>query len=329
MSEVAQQTPPSKVLVTGSAGFIGRWLCKRLADDGAQVLGIDMRPLAKTEGWEHRVADLLDRPVLAEVFESFAPDALVHLAARTDLIGKTLEDYEVNRQGVRNICELVAATPSLTRAIYTSSQLVCKVGHVPKADDEYLPSTVYGQSKVATEQIVRQTDGGGVTWCLTRPTTVWGPGMSAHYRTVLRMVEKGIFFHSGAGALCKSYSFVENITQQYAMLLQAPEEVMHRKTLYLADYEPFSLRDYVNRIAEGMGKRHPVTIPLPVAQLLGWIGDGLNIFGFRFPFTTFRLKNIRTEYIFDLSATEAACGPVPISFDEGVRRTVEWHQKTA
>lgn len=321
-------SPMERILVTGSSGFIGAHLCNALAAAGYEVMGIDARDPAREVVWQHRTVDLLDRSALSDVFAGFRPDAVVHLAARTDLEGRTLEDYEVNRQGVRNMCDLVAETESVRRALYTSSQLVCRVGHIPRSDDEYAPSTLYGESKIATETIVRETDGGGVTWCLTRPTTVWGPGMSAHYTTVLRMISKGVFFHSGSGALYKSYSYIDNIVHQYMQLLKAPHDAIHRGVFYLADYEPLSLRDYVNQIAAEMHKPRPVTVPLPLARVLGRLGDGLTRLGLPFPYTSFRLNNIRTEYIFDMSKTEKVCGAVPVSFKEGVRRTVAWYGET-
>src|SRR5438067_6624986 len=103
------------------------------------------------------------------------PEAVVHLAARTDLDQKRdLAGYAANIEGVGNLVAALRGTPSVRRAIYTSSQLVCKVGYVPMSDDDYRPNTKYGESKVWTEKIVRREDGGGVEWCLVRPTTVWG-----------------------------------------------------------------------------------------------------------------------------------------------------------
>ncbi len=61
-----------------------------------------------------------------------APDALVHLAARIDLDEKTdLAGYAANIEGVQNVMAAVRLTPSIKRAIWTSSQLVCRVGYVP------------------------------------------------------------------------------------------------------------------------------------------------------------------------------------------------------
>jgi hypothetical protein len=54
-------------------------------------------------------------------------------------------------------------------------------------------------------------------------------------------------------------------------------------------------------------------------------GDALNACGFkRFPFNSFRLNNILTEYVFDLASTEAACGPLPYTQDDGIKATARW-----
>lgn len=319
---------PRRVLVTGSSGFIGQWLCEQLVAKGIETLGLDTRALDGFVGWSHRTVDILDRAAVMEAFAAFRPDAVIHLAARTDLEGKNLGDYAANHEGTRNICEAVAATSSVHRAVYTSSQLVCRVGYIPQADDDYQASTVYGESKIETERVVRDTDGGGVTWCLARPTTVWGPRMSPHYTSVLRLIDIGVFFHSGSGPLYKSYAYAENIAYQYMQLLHVPDVAISGKVFYMADYDPFSLRDYINAIARELDRRQPVTLPLSMSRVLGRVGDALTAVGLRFPFTTFRLNNIRTEYIFDMSATEAVCGPVPVDFDEGVRRTVAWFRES-
>ena len=315
-----------KILVTGSSGLIGRWVGKRLDAEGLVWAGVDLRPKLETQSsLGHYQMDLMDGKGLAEVFERFEPTHLIHLAARCDLNGTTVEDYEVNRRGVEQLCELVKVTPSMERAIYTSSQLVCKVGYVPQTDSDYCPHTIYGQSKVATEEVTRRLDGGGVDWCLARPTTVWGPHMGEHYQSLLRHIKKGSYFHSGSGTLYKSYSYAENIAHQYFKLLTAPKEQIHQQVFYMADYEPLSLRDYANSLASEMDAKRPWTMPLPLARLVALGGDVLNKCGLSFPYNSFRLNNIRTEYIFDMTKTESVCGPLPKSFEEGVRETVKWY----
>ncbi len=317
-----------RVFVTGSSGLIGKWTIERLLSDGHEVLGFDCRPNPFEDLSEHCVTgDILDEAALRMRLRKFAPDAVIHLAARCDLDGKTLEDYQANIEGVRNVCRTVCETPSVQRAVYTSSQLVCRVGHVPEGEREYCPDTVYGRSKVCTEEIVREENGGGVTWCIARPTTVWGPFMSEHYRSLLRHIQKRRYFHAGSGRLLKSYAYAENIAFQYSRLLQAPDHAVAGRVFYLADYQPLSLREYTNRLADAMGVKRPPTMPLPAVRAIAAIGDLLNALGLHFPLNRFRLRNILTEYVFDLEQTRAVCGELPISFEQGIEATARWFRE--
>ena len=317
----------NRVLITGSSGLIGRWVADRLRNEGCHVIGLDKEPPSLPMGTnEHSVCDILNRSELISEFQRLSPDALIHLAARIDLNEtRNLNGYAANIDGVRNVIDAVRQTPTIRRAVYTSSQLVCRIGYTPRADRDYCPNTLYGQSKVMTEAIVREEDGGGIEWCLTRPTTVWGPHMNEHYLNMLRLIKKGLLFHCGKGKLFKSYSYAGNIAYQYFCLLKAPAASIHRKTFYLADYQPLSLRDYADGLAREVGAPKIPTVPLSIARLLAAAGDILNTCGFRrLPFNSFRLNNILTEYVFDMSNIESLCGPLLLSQERGIKETGQW-----
>lgn len=83
-----------RVLVTGGAGFIGSAVCRRLVRDTAwRVLNLDALTYAANLASLQDVAgdaryslvkgDICDRTLLDEVFASFAPDAVMHLAAES------------------------------------------------------------------------------------------------------------------------------------------------------------------------------------------------------------------------------------------------------
>ncbi|SFP69992.1 Nucleoside-diphosphate-sugar epimerase [Bradyrhizobium sp. Ghvi] len=311
-----------KVLVTGSSGFIGQALVRRLRAEHCEVVGLDKVPAKTTD----IVCDILDADGLIKAVTGAAPDAAVHLAARIDLDERTnLSGYNANIEGVENLVEAIRRTPSVQRAIWTSSQLVCRVGYVPTSDTDYKADTLYGKSKVRTEEIVRSTDGAGREWCLARPTTVWGPGMSAHYQRFLHMIERGRYFHVGHGPLWKSYSYIENIAFQYWRLLDVPAEQIHRRTFYLADYTPIDLIAWSDSFQRAFGARAIPHLPRSCAHMLGLCGDAINSIGLkRFPFNSFRLNNVLTQYQFDLSPTAAVCGPLPCTMEEGVAATVAW-----
>jgi len=315
-----------KVLITGSSGLIGRWVAKRLSREGFQTFGLDILPPVSPCLNQALTCDILNKSMLVSQVRQAAPDALIHLAARTDLLEtNNISGYAANMEGVRNVIDAVRQTPTIRRAIYTSSQLVCRVGYVPHSDTEYCPNTLYGQSKVLTETIVREEDGGGVEWCLARPTTVWGPGMSPHYQKVLRLIVQGRYFHTGRSKLYKSYTYAGNIAFEYYRLLVAPAESIARRTFYLADYEPLSLRDYLDALQTALNAPKIPSYPKWFVKILARIGDGLAVAGWKqFPLNSFRLNNILTEYQFDLSATKAVCGDLPYSVDDGIKATVAW-----
>jgi nucleoside-diphosphate-sugar epimerase len=312
-----------KVLVTGSAGFIGQAVVRTLHAKGWSVAGLDCAAPADY------TTDLLDRERLIRDVQDLAPEALVHLAARTDLDEKiNLRGYAANIEGVENLIEAIKATPSIHRAIWTSSQLVCKVGYVPRHDTDYNADTLYGRSKIRTEQIVRKADGAGREWCLVRPTTVWGPGMSTHYQRFLSMIQRGYYFHVGRAPLWKSYSYIGNIAFQYARMLEAPAERIHRKTFYLADYEPLDLLAWSDALQRAFGSRPITHMPLPIAKALAVIGDIANTAGFhRFPLNSFRLNNVLTQYRFDLEPTREICGELPYTMEQGVAETARWFRQ--
>jgi hypothetical protein len=62
-----------------------------------------------------------------------------------------------------------------------------------------------------------------------------------------------------------------------------------------------------------------------MAKLAARIGDGCKALGWHsVPLSSFRLNNIRTEYVFDMRPIMEISGPLPYSLKAGVERTVEW-----
>lgn len=310
-----------RVLVTGSSGFVGGALVAHLRSRSFEVRGLSRRP---AEG--SLAGDLLDRPSLDAALADFRPEAIVNLAAETDLKGPPRNGYRANTEGVSNLLDAVQAAPSVERVIWASSQLVCQPGTLPLSDTDFDPVGGYGESKAEGERRVRAADGAGRTWTIVRSTTIWGPGMSPHYTSLLRLIRRGLYFHVGRKPLRKSYSYIENLTAQLATLVTAPAEAVHGRTFYLVDSEPVELRAWSEGFAEAFGRRIP-TLPLVVARQLAAAGDIAARFGLPAPLTTPRLKNMLTEYLYDTAPIEAVHGPTAISNAEGVRRTADWFLK--
>lgn len=318
-----------KVFVTGNTGFIGKALCRELAKQGNNVIGYDTQNDSRSStSVEQHIGDLHEFEKVNNLIMSTRPDVLIHLAARTDIDESApIDAYSSNIDCVENLCSAIQSTESIRRSIFTSSQLVCKVGYTPKSDTDYAPNTVYGKSKVLTEKIIREKMSSNHLWTIVRPTTVWGPEMSTHYQGFIRAIEKGYYFHVGKKHQRKSYSYIGNIVDQYIAAMNAqPNEIAH-KTFYFADKDPLSLREYANHIAEQLGSRKIPSLPYPMAKALALVGDSLNAIGLReFPFNSFRLNNILSEYVFDTKQTQDLCPIQKYDLKDGVQELIKWYK---
>ncbi len=307
-----------RALITGSSGFVGKALMRRLAERGHEVRGF-----SRTEAAGCLRGDLLDAASIRAALAEHQPDVVYNLAAETDLKGPPKNGYAANTTGVRNLIEAVAEAPSVTRVIWMSSQLVNRPGHAPASDTDYDPQGGYGASKAEGERLVRAADGGGRTWVIPRSTTIWGPGMSEHYAGVLRLIRRGLYFHVGSRPRYKSYSYIETLASQLEALGAAPADQVHGLTLYLADSPPIDLRAWSDAFAAHFGRRIS-TLPEPVARALGLVGDVMARLGLPAPLTSRRLHNMMTDYVYDTAPIDRIHGPPAVPEAEGVRRTAEW-----
>jgi GlcNAc-P-P-Und epimerase len=320
----------NKIIITGGSGFIGTNLVEYFASLGWKVLNLDIkspRNPAHINYWQK--LDIVDRDELLRIFHEFRPDYVLHFAARTDLGEKdNLSGFAANIQGVRNIIDAIKSTPSIKRTIFTSSQLVCKVGYQPETDEDYCPNTSYGHSKVISEQIIRASGDMGSSWAIIRPTSIWGPWFDIPYRTFFMTINKGFYVHSGQTQTIKKWGFVLNSVHQVYKLLFAPESAIHTKTFYLADYSPLILKDFANLVQKEMGAKKIITLPVWLMKLFAKSGDVLKLlFWKNSPLTSFRLNNIITNEIQDNVSLEAITGDLPYTYQEGIEETVDWLKK--
>lgn len=114
-----------KVFVTGHTGFKGSWLCKILANAGAEVTGYSLNSptspslfeIARIKNDIHSViGDVRDKESLKKAFDEAQPEIVLHLAAQPivrDSYKDPVYTYETNVMGTVNILECVRNSTSV------------------------------------------------------------------------------------------------------------------------------------------------------------------------------------------------------------------------
>lgn len=203
--------------------------------------------------------------------------------------------------------------------------MVCKIAYQPKDEFDYYPTTKYGESKVLGEKIVRASKDIPCPWILVRPTSIWGPWFDVPYKNFFLSIARGHYFHPGRYNVNKSFGFVGNTVFQLHKLLTAPIAKVDGKTFYLADYTPVNIKDMADRIRKTIGAKRIKTAPVFLLRLLAVGGDLLKCFGWKSPpLTSFRLNNLLTNMIYDLTPVKNITGELPYCLDEGIKTTVDW-----
>lgn len=311
-----------KVLVTGGSGFIGTNLIDYLLSKKIDVQSIDLNPPQRKQHEQHwTLLDLKNQSDLTKFVKDFSPEVVVHLAARTDLGGKALSDYTDNTVATANLINALKDANFSGTAIFASSMYVCRPGYHPVNDTDFCPHTIYGESKVAMEKIIRSSQM-DFSWAIVRPTSIWGPWFKEPYANFFHIVMRGFYFHINTVQTEKTYGYVGNTIHQI-MSICANVDLAIGKVIYLGDWPAYKINEWADEIAQISGKRI-ITIPKFFFRVAAVIGDALNKVGVNFPMTSFRLSNMSTNNVHDLSLVKHLSGHLPYSRLEATSVTISW-----
>lgn len=312
-----------KVLITGGSGFIGTNLSEKFIQDGYEVLNIDIVEPKKEELFKYwNKVDINSFDILRESINSFSPNYIVHLAARTDLDGVSLEDYKTNVLGVENLLKVSNELTSLKKIIITSSMLVCYGGYYPKDQFDYNPTTIYGESKVKTEQIVWNNKP-SCDWTIMRPTSIWGPWFDIPYKNFFEMIISKKYFHVGNRGCTKTYGYVGNSIYQIEKLLFTETMDELKKVFFIGDNPAINIEDWGNEVADELGVEIR-KLPYSIIKIAAFFGDILKFIGVQFPMNSFRLHNMTTNNIINLKNTYEVAPILPYTRREGIKKTLKW-----
>ena len=315
------------VIVTGGSGFIGTNLVQSLLDKpNINVVNIDIKPPRNITQYSSWVScDICEYESLHKIFSEFNPSIIVHLAARTDLNGISIEDYSSNTDGVVNIIKCCNLFKEVKRVIFASSMLVCRLGYIPDGDDDYCPTTVYGESKVIGERFFKSSIRNDLEWIIVRPTSLWGPWFDKPYKNFFDVVRSGYFMFPNGYKTQRSYGFVGNSIDQLSCLMLTENKSALYRVFYLADHIPIEISDWANQIINVSKKGRMFRPNWWILKIMALLGDFFKFLGLKnLPMTSFRLRNMLTSAVYDTTDLHKICGDQRYSARQGVEKTIKW-----
>jgi len=175
-----------KVLVTGGAGFIGRYVAKRFIDHHHEVVAFDnlsngdqknIEDFRERTNFKFIKADILDRDSLKDASRKI--DLCIHMAAQTSVqksLDNPKETFETNVVGTYNVLE--ACRKNDTKLILVGTCLVYDSASSKPIDEKHpiKPASPYAASKVAAEEMaISFRYSYGLPVAIIRPFNTYGP----------------------------------------------------------------------------------------------------------------------------------------------------------
>ncbi|MFC2129491.1 NAD-dependent epimerase/dehydratase family protein [Bacteroidota bacterium] len=337
------------VLLTGGAGFLGKFLIEELLEKTSvlPILSLTVFDLQApknihTEQLKFIQGDVRDRALLIESCKGM--DIVIHAAAIVDWGMKSeSEIMTVNFGGTKNVIEACKAN-EVKALVFTSSLDVLFDGNplVDVNEDTPYPerhSTSYCSSKYMAEKIVREASNESLKTCVLRPSDIFGEGDPYHIGSLIDMAKKGFYVRLGNGQSKCQHVYAGNVA--YALILAGHglmngNHSIEGKAYFITDGPGTNFFKFFDRIVASAGYKiwpRNLWIPRGFGYFLGTISELIAkmlrpIIRYSPKMSRFAVTYTCTTYTFNSRQAENDFGFIPkYNAEEAFDRTVSYYRK--
>lgn len=268
--------PPGedRVLVTGASGFVGSALLKQLAARGIDSMPVYRSGSAPMGQPSYRVDAIDGQTDWTNAFDGVS--TIVHLAARVHVLNDRVKDAltayrAINLHGTVRLAERAAAA-GVRRFVFISSIKVngpgTTIGQPYTAQSIPAPDDAYGISKLEAERALADISAAtGMEVVVIRPPLVYGPGVGANFRQLIRLAKSGMPLPLGSVRHNRrSLVAVGNLVDLIVQCCTHPAAA--GQVFLVSDGEDISTAGLLERLAKAMGRR-AILLPFPVGLMAG------------------------------------------------------------
>ena len=325
-----------RVLVTGTTGMLGRGVALALAGRGDDVTILQRRPAGL--GLPEVLADVADADAVRAAVAGH--DAVVHLAAKVNVVGPEPEYLRVNVGGTQAVVDACRAA-RVERLVYVSSPSVAHQGKsvVGRGADLADPATArgpYARSKALAEGVALGADSGELAVVAIRPHLVWGPGDKQLIARIVDRARHGRLPLIGSGAALIDTTYLTNAVDA---LVAALDRCLHARgrALVVTNGEPRPVAEMLAAVCRAAGAPVPTRhLPVRLARAGGAAVESLWALRNRLspsgpseedpPLTRFLVEQLSTAHWFDQRVTHEVLHWRPrVPLDEGLAELERWY----
>jgi nucleoside-diphosphate-sugar epimerase len=249
----------SRVLVTGAAGFTGKYLGPRLSEDGHEVYGLSSAvPDSSLDGYaEVYECDLADSRRLEQILNKGHFDKIVHLAAIANVAhGDPAQFYAVNMLGTRTLLDLLRRANTQPSAVLLASSANIYGNATQGVIDESAPPAPvndYAVSKYGME-LIASLFSQQLPLIIARPFNYTGRGQSGDFviaKIIDHVRRRAKQIELGALDVARDFSDVRMVVDAYARLIGTPAAI--GKTLNVCSGRAVELSEILKTIGSIAG----------------------------------------------------------------------------
>lgn len=262
-----------KILLTGASGFVGRGLLPELLKNGHEVVLAVRKPLSEyTDVSQVVIPHMNADTVWGKALHGC--DRVIHAAAHAGTgvksSGQEIERlFDINTHATISLAKQ-AANAGVSRLIFISSIKVhgdtSPPGEKLTVCSAEAPSGHYGQSKLAAERGLEQvSQNSSLETVIIRPPLVYGPGVSANFEVLVKLVAKGVPLPFGSALNRRSFVARDNLVDFINTCLSHPGAANQK--FLVSDNDDKTMKDWFKAIAGSMNKTARL-IPFPPGVLI-------------------------------------------------------------
>ena len=277
-----------RILITGSAGFIGFHLARRLLAEGDEVLGVDnfnaYYPVALKEarnallererGFAARRLDLADKAALKAAFDEFRPEVVVNLAAQAG-VRYSIENPDVyvesNVVGFLNVLECCRHAEPQPRLLFASSSSVYGGNkEMPFSEEQKVdtPVSLYAATKKANELMAHcYSHLYGMQTLGFRFFTVYGPWGRpdmAYFSFAEKLVAGEPIKVFNHGDMLRDFTYIDDIVDGLLRSIRGISSLPQYAIYNIGNHRSEKLMDMIAILAKALGVAEPKLEFLPM-----------------------------------------------------------------